>query len=168
MGDRGLEMALPLQTADTGELASNIRIPIKLYTSTPNFIYIHKGIKLCIWLSEMPVLTITSRKGGCGKTMLSMVVASSLANRNIDVALLDADPNGAAHRWATETHTGQTIKSYTEADAERLADLLPTLAQRHAALIIDTAGFGNQAAAVAIAGADLVLGAGDTGRGRLG
>jgi chromosome partitioning protein len=60
----------------------------------------------------MPVLTITSRKGGCGKTMLSMVVASSLANRNIDVALLDADPNGAAHRWATETHTGQTIKSY--------------------------------------------------------
>jgi chromosome partitioning protein len=105
----------------------------------------------------MPVLTITSRKGGCGKTMLSMVVAGSLADRGIDVALLDADPNGAAHRWATETHTGQTIRSYAEADAERLADLLPTLAQRHAALIIDTAGFGNQAAAVAIAGADLVL-----------
>ncbi len=105
----------------------------------------------------MPVLTITSRKGGCGKTMLSMVVAGSLADRNIDVALLDADPNGAAHRWATETHTGQTIRAYAEADAERLADLLPTLAQRHAALIIDTAGFGNQAAAVAIAGADMVL-----------
>jgi chromosome partitioning protein len=122
-----------------------------------DFIGIRKAIKACIWVSDMPVLTITSRKGGCGKTMLSTVVAGSLADRGIDVALLDADPNGAAHRWATETHTGQTIRSYAEADAERLADLLPTLAQRHAALIIDTAGFGNQAAAVAIAGADLVL-----------
>jgi chromosome partitioning protein len=73
------------------------------------------------------------------------------------VALLDADPNGAAHRWATETHKGQTIGAYAEADAERLAGLLPTLAERHAMLIIDTAGFGNQVAAVAIAGADLVL-----------
>src|ERR1700712_3281296 len=88
------------------------------------------AIKKCIWVSDMPVLTITSRKGGCGKTMLSTVVAGSLADRGIDVALLDADPNGAAHRWATETHTGQKIKSYAEADAERLADLLPTLAQR--------------------------------------
>jgi chromosome partitioning protein len=89
--------------------------------------------------------------------MISMVVAGSLADYGADVALLDADPNGAAYRWATNTHTGQPIKSYAEADAERLADLLPTLAQRHATLIIDTAGFGNQAAAVAIAGADLVL-----------
>jgi chromosome partitioning protein len=105
----------------------------------------------------MPVLTITSRKGGCGKTMLSMVVAASVAEQGIDAALLDADPNGAAHRWATETYAGQPITSYAEADAEHLADLLPTLAQRHAVLIIDTAGFGNQAAAVAIAGADLVL-----------
>ena len=63
-----------------------------------------------------------SRKGRCGKTMLSTVVAGSLADRGIDVALLDADPNGAAHRWATETHTDQTIRSYTEADAKRLAD----------------------------------------------
>ena len=42
-------------------------------------------------------------------------------------------------------------------DAEKLADLLPTLATQHAALVVDTAGFGNQAAAVAIAGADFVL-----------
>ena len=105
----------------------------------------------------MSVLTITSRKGGCGKTLLCSVAAGSLADRGADVALLDADPNGAAYRWASETHSGGKITAYAEADAERLADLLPTLAQRHAMLIVDTAGFGNQAAAVAIAGADLVL-----------
>jgi chromosome partitioning protein len=105
----------------------------------------------------MPVLTITSRKGGCGKTMLAEALADTLAQRGVDVAILDADPNGTAHRWATSVHEGAPIRAYAEADAERLADLLPTLAERHAALIVDTAGFGNQAAAVAIAAADLVL-----------
>jgi chromosome partitioning protein len=105
----------------------------------------------------MPVLTITSRKGGCGKTMLAMALAGTLAEQGIDVALLDADPNVMAHRWATEVREGIAIPAYAEADAEHLAGLLPSLAERHAALIVDTAGFGNQAAAVAIAGADLVL-----------
>jgi chromosome partitioning protein len=105
----------------------------------------------------MPILTITSRKGGCGKTMLAMALAGALAEQDSDVALLDADPNANAHRWATEIHEGKPIRAYAEADAERLAGLLPSIAEQHAALIVDTAGFGNQAAAVAIAAADLVL-----------
>ena len=56
-----------------------------------------------------------------------------------------------------KTHEGKAIEAHAEADAERLAALLPSLAERHAALVVDTAGFGNQAAAVAIAAADLVL-----------
>lgn len=105
----------------------------------------------------MSVLTITSRKGGVGKTVLSAIIAGSLADQGIDVALLDTDPNGGVYRWATETRQGGAIRAYAEADAEKLADLLPTLAAQHAALVVDTAGFGNQAAAVAIAGADFVL-----------
>jgi chromosome partitioning protein len=102
------------------------------------------------------VLTINSRKGGCGKTVLAMILAATLTEEGFDVALLDTDPNHAAHRWATETR-GPPIQAYAEADAEKLADLLPSLAERHELLIIDTAGFGNQVATVAAAGADLVL-----------
>ena len=105
----------------------------------------------------MPVLTITSRKGGCGKTVLAMALAGTLAEQGIDVALLDADPNGNAHRWATQTREGKPIAAYAEADAEQLAGLLPSLAERHAALIVAPAGSGRAAAAVAIAAADLVL-----------
>jgi chromosome partitioning protein len=105
----------------------------------------------------MAVLTITSRKGGCGKTTVAMVLASALADEGADVALLDADPNGSAHRWATRTYTGPHIAAHAEADAERLAELLPRLAEQHEVLIVDTAGFGNQAATVAAAGADAVL-----------
>ena len=102
------------------------------------------------------VLTISSRKGGCGKTLLSMILAAAMGKEGIDVALLDADPNHAAHRWATET-LSRPIPAYAEADAERLADLLPTLREQHELLIVDTAGFGNQASWVAAAAADLVL-----------
>jgi chromosome partitioning protein len=105
----------------------------------------------------MPILTITSRKGGCGKTMLALAIVGTLAEQGIDVALLDADPNATAHRWATQTHEGKAMEAHAEADAERLAALLPSLAERHTTLVVDTAGFGNQAAAVAIAAADLVL-----------
>jgi chromosome partitioning protein len=105
----------------------------------------------------MPVVTITSRKGGCGKTLLATALAAALVERGADVVLLDADPNGTAHTWATQIREGTPLPVHAEADAERLADLLPTLAERHQILIVDTAGFGNQAAAVAAAAADLVL-----------
>ncbi len=73
----------------------------------------------------MAILTITSRKGGCGKTTVATALAAALVAEGVDVALLDADANGSAHRWASSTHEGPPIASYAEADAERLADPLP-------------------------------------------
>ncbi|MGI4744750.1 MAG: division plane positioning ATPase MipZ [Janthinobacterium lividum] len=105
----------------------------------------------------MPVLTIASRKGGTGKSTTSVAIASMLDAEGVDVGLLDTDPNQGAYRWATQKYGGTTLKAYAESDTEKLADLLPTLAARHAVLIVDTAGFGNQAATVAMAGADGVL-----------
>jgi chromosome partitioning protein len=108
-------------------------------------------------MQDCMILTLTSRKGGCGKTVLAMVIAATLAENGTDVALLDADPNGSVHRWATDIHRAHTIHAYAESNAELLADLLPSLAERHAVVVVDTAGFGNQAATVAAAAADLVL-----------
>ena len=105
----------------------------------------------------MPVLTIASRKGGTGKSTVSVAIACLLDAEGVDVGLLDTDPNQGAHRWATQKYVGTTLKAYAESDTEKLADLLPALAAQHAVLIIDTAGFGNQAATVAMAGADGVL-----------
>jgi len=105
----------------------------------------------------MPVLTIASRKGGCGKTTIATGLAAALAAQGVAVALLDADPNGGAHRWATGTYAGPELPAYAEPDKDRLADLLPSLAEKHAVLIADTAGFGNQAATLCMVGADAVL-----------
>jgi chromosome partitioning protein len=85
------------------------------------------------------------------------VIAAALAEQGADVALLDADPNGSAHRWARDIYRGRALHAHAESDAERLAELLPSLAEQHAIVVVDTAGFGNQAATVAAAAADLVL-----------
>lgn len=105
----------------------------------------------------MPVLTVANSKGGCGKTTIATSLAAVLAGEGYDIGLLDADPNGGAHRWATTTYTGPKVTSYAEPDKDRLADLLPALADRHALLIADTAGFGNLAATICMVGADAIL-----------
>jgi chromosome partitioning protein len=106
----------------------------------------------------MPVITVASGKGGVGKTLVAIGLAGALAAEGIDVGLLDADPNRGAHRWATETYGGGLpLPAYAEADTERLAGLVPVLADRHAVLIADTAGFGNRSTVICIGAADGVL-----------
>ena len=106
----------------------------------------------------MPVLTIASRKGGCGKTTIATSIAAALAAEGVSVALLDADPNASAYRWATTTYAGtRRLVAHAEPDKDRLADLLPALAEQHTVLIADTAGFGNQAATLCMLGADAIL-----------
>lgn len=105
----------------------------------------------------MPVITMASGKGGVGKTLATICLAAALAAEGFDVGLLDADPNKGAHRWATETYGGAPLATYAEADTERLAALVPALAERHSVLIADTAGFGNRSTVICIGAADGAL-----------
>jgi chromosome partitioning protein len=106
----------------------------------------------------MPVITVASGKGGVGKTLVAIGIAAALAAEGVDVGLLDADPNRGAHRWATDTYgDDRPLPAYAEADTERLAGLVPVLADRHAVLIADTAGFGNRSTVICIGAADGVL-----------
>jgi chromosome partitioning protein len=103
------------------------------------------------------VLTIASSKGGPGKTTIAMVLAGSLAARGKRVVALDADPTLAFSRWAANAYEGAAFETHAEADETRLAHLIAKAAGEVDVVIVDTAGFGNRAAAVAMTSADAIL-----------
>ena len=105
----------------------------------------------------MSILTIASSKGGPGKTTLAQILVGSLAAQGVIVAALDADPTAGLSRWAARLYEGPAFACHHEADEARLAHLIHRAAQEADVVIVDTAGFGNRAATVAMTAADAVL-----------
>lgn len=103
------------------------------------------------------VLTVASTKGGAGKTTLVMALAGTLAAEGQRVAVLDADPNRAYASWAEGAYEGAPVSVRAESDEARLAAAIDALTPACDLVLVDTAGFGNRAALLAMAAADAVL-----------
>jgi chromosome partitioning protein len=104
----------------------------------------------------MTVLTVATDKGGVGKTLLCQILASALAGR-MRVVALDADPTAALSRWAARAYEGAPFETVAEAGEARLAHLIAAKAEAADLVLVDTAGFGNRAASVAMTSADAVI-----------
>jgi len=103
------------------------------------------------------ICTISTSKGGTGKTTLAVGLADYWRRAGKRVAVLDTDPNQSITRWLGKTeefadvaitHTGSELEVVNE---------VQKLAEDADLIIIDTAGFGNQAMIYAVGVADLVL-----------
>jgi chromosome partitioning protein len=105
----------------------------------------------------MTILTIASSKGGPGKTTLAELIVGNLASEGLKVAALDADPTGGLSRWASRLYEGPAFDCHHEADEARLAHLIHRVTDEADVVVVDTAGFGNRAATVAMTAADAVL-----------
>lgn len=105
----------------------------------------------------MTVLTIASSKGGPGKSTVAMLLAGRLAADGLRVTALDADPTQAFSRWAASAYEGPAFTARAEADETRLAHLIDAENRTADLVLVDTAGFGNLAANVAMTSADAVL-----------
>jgi chromosome partitioning protein len=103
------------------------------------------------------VLTVASTKGGAGKTTIVMALAGALAAEGLRVAVVDADPNRAYASWVEQAYEGPAVAVRAEADEARLAAAIDELSPQADLVLVDTAGFGNRAALLAIAAADAVL-----------
>ena len=104
----------------------------------------------------MSVLTVASSKGGPGKTTLCQVLAGSLAG-SCRLVVLDGDPTQALSRWASSAYEGPRFETIAEPDETRLAHLISAKAEVADLVLVDTAGFGNRSATVAMTSADAVL-----------
>lgn len=102
------------------------------------------------------VVALVQRKGGVGKTTLAVSLAAEFARRRYDVALVDADPQGSACRWAEPGELAFPVYEIALADRAEPAWLADVRSVRAELVVIDTAPH-ERAAAVALELADLAV-----------
>ena len=51
-------------------------------------------------MNKAKIIVITNQKGGCGKTTVTIHLAAALSKRNLQVLVVDADPQHTATNWA--------------------------------------------------------------------
>jgi chromosome partitioning protein len=104
----------------------------------------------------MPVITLASPKGGCGKSTTALVLATTLAARGASVSLLDCDPNQPLVAWAQ----GGSAAPVTVIGGIAESQILPVIDAERAErqfVIIDLEGAATRLQSRAIMRSDLVL-----------
>ncbi len=105
----------------------------------------------------MPVIVMASSKGGAGKTTATLIVAGELADNDVDITLIDADPNRPLVEWAERPHKPDKITVIADESVETIVDNIDEARGRAKFVIVDLEGTANDRVGFAIARADLVL-----------
>ncbi|MBI3451900.1 MAG: ParA family protein [Rhodospirillales bacterium] len=103
------------------------------------------------------ILVAATGKGGAGKSTTVACLATYWQRANRKVALVDADPNQTLTRWHAKGNALSSMTLRTQLDEHAMIDTLGDLAGDHDLVMVDCAGFGNQAMVFAIGAADIVL-----------
>lgn len=106
----------------------------------------------------MPVISLVSPKGGCGKTTSAVVLACELATSGKQVVLIDADPNQPiSKRWANLPGKPGNISVIADAGDDSITDTIDAASRAAPFVVVDLEGTASQRVTFAIAGSDLVL-----------
>jgi chromosome partitioning protein len=103
------------------------------------------------------VLVAATAKGGAGKSTTIACLAVYWHQAGRKVTLVDADPNRTLTRWHGKGNVLSEMTLRTELDEHAIISTIGELAQGSELVLVDCAGFGNQAMIFAIGAADLVL-----------
>ena len=106
---------------------------------------------------DVPVITLTTTKGGAGKTTAALVLASILVSEGGSVVLIDADPNQPLAQWAgsAKLPDGLTVIGSVNED-----NILETIEEQSAIkqfVIVDLEGSANLATSYAMSLSNLIL-----------
>jgi chromosome partitioning protein len=104
----------------------------------------------------MKTIAIVSRKGGAGKTTLTLHLAAAAVSKKKRVAVIDLDPQASATGWGDSRDSD--TPAVISAQAARLPQVLQTASENEVNFVfIDTSPHSETAALAAIRAADLIL-----------
>lgn len=84
---------------------------------------------------------IGCNKGGAGKTTTAINIAIALANKGLDICLVDADPQRSAARWNAERKSGELQPTITLVEKrDNISQTLRNLGEKIDHVIVDVAG----------------------------
>lgn len=105
----------------------------------------------------MPIISFANPKGGAGKTTSALLLASELAAKGAQVAIIDADPEKWISGWAAMPGKPDNIAIYSDVSEDTIVDLIEEAAALSQFVIVDLEGTASLMVANAIGMSDLVL-----------
>ncbi|HLH51436.1 MAG TPA: ParA family protein [Roseiarcus sp.] len=101
-------------------------------------------------------IAVAQRKGGVGKTTISVCLAGEASSRGLDVALIDGDAQGSAGKWAEPGNLGFPVYQIA-LEGQTVGDWVRQVQGVSADLILVDTAPSDRALGAAIAIADLIL-----------
>jgi chromosome partitioning protein len=105
----------------------------------------------------MPVITLSSPKGGAGKTTAATILATELAERGAAVTIIDADPNKNVVDWANLPGLPTNLTVIGDVSEETIVDTIEEAASKTAFVIVDLEGTASLMVSYAISMSDFVI-----------
>ena len=102
----------------------------------------------------METIAVLNQKGGSGKTTIATNLACAFRESGLDVAIIDADPQGTASEWASRSEDTPPVYGANE---PTIHEDLPALSDAFDIAIVDGAPALEDMASSAIKASDLVL-----------
>ena len=92
------------------------------------------------------IILVGGEKGGAGKSCLAQNLAVYLQEKNRDILLLDADPQGTTTDWIKERDENEDLKNIPSVQASgNIRQVLKDLSKRYEDIIIDAGGQDSEA-----------------------
>src|SRR5271156_6266113 len=105
----------------------------------------------------MPVITLSSPKGGAGKTTAATLLATVLAERGAPVTVIDADPNKNVVDWSKLPGKPDNLSVVGEVSEETIVDRIEEEAAKSSFVIVDLEGTASLMVSYAISMSDFVV-----------
>ena len=105
----------------------------------------------------MPVIAFANPKGGAGKTTSALLLASELASKGAQVAIIDADPERWISQWGRLQGKPENITIISDVSEDTIVDQIENAAAAAQFVIVDLEGTASLMVANAIGMSDLVV-----------